>query len=165
MSLSRILNVGFSFSLTAAVLMFSTTFLLLGGCPQPAPTTNDNVNDNTNNPDTGQDTTNPDDGYQAPDTSGDSAIPDDTTPGGSTDPGDSGGGTDDPPPIVVEAGDMNGDGQIDAEDIRGFVLALMDPAAYLAAFPDGDRNMADVNGDGHVNSFDIDAFRQLIEGQ
>jgi hypothetical protein len=155
MSLSRIRNAKLSFPPVAAILIFSTAFLLLGGCPQPTPGTNDNVNDNTNSPDTGQDTTNPDDGYQAPDTSGDSATPDDTTPGG----------TDNPPPVVVEAGDMNGDGQIDAEDIRGFILALMDPAAYLQAYPDGDRNMADANGDGYINSFDIDAFRRLLEGQ
>jgi hypothetical protein len=60
---------------------------------------------------------------------------------------------------------MNGDGKVDVMDIRGFVLALMDPNAYEQAYPNGDLAKADVNGDGKLNGYDIDAFRELILGQ
>lgn len=54
--------------------------------------------------------------------------------------------------------DMNCDGLINSFDIDGFVLALSNPAAYAATYPDCNINNADVNGDGLVNSFDIDPF-------
>jgi hypothetical protein len=36
--------------------------------------------------------------------------------------------------------------------------ALFDPPGYAAAFPNCDRNLADVNADGVVDFFDIDPF-------
>ncbi|MGE0481465.1 MAG: hypothetical protein AB7Q17_13435 [Phycisphaerae bacterium] len=61
-------------------------------------------------------------------------------------------------------GDMNCDGVVNNFDIDPFVLALTDPAAYAAAFPDCDINNADVNDDGDVNNFDIDPFVVLLTG-
>ncbi len=61
-------------------------------------------------------------------------------------------------------GDLNCDGAINAFDIDPFVLALTDPAAYAAAFPNCDYLLADVNGDGAVNAFDIDPFVTLLTG-
>jgi hypothetical protein len=192
MSFSRFLNVRLSVSPAALVLMFSTALLLLGGCPQPAPGPADGAKTGTNNDGLAQDPGNPVEGYQAPDSADDSldpgyegadgshGTPEDITPGdsGSGDQGDSvnpgdstGGGSDDgtsgdnPPPPVVIGGDMNGDGRVDAQDIRGFVLALLDPNAYKQAYPNGDPAMADANGDGRVDAFDIDAFRKLVLGQ
>jgi hypothetical protein len=63
---------------------------------------------------------------------------------------------------VWTLGDLNCDGLLDAFDIDPFVLALVDPAGYAAAFPDCDRMLADVNCDGSVNAFDIDPFVQCL---
>ncbi len=60
------------------------------------------------------------------------------------------------------AGDLNCDGAINAFDIDPFALALVDPAAYAAAWPACDVLLADVNGDGVVNVFDIDPFVELL---
>jgi hypothetical protein len=54
--------------------------------------------------------------------------------------------------------DLNCDGQKNAFDIDPFVLALTDPAGYMAAYPDCDWMKADQNGDGRVDVFDIDPF-------
>ncbi|MBL8881002.1 MAG: hypothetical protein JNG88_17950 [Phycisphaerales bacterium] len=54
--------------------------------------------------------------------------------------------------------DMNCDGAVNNFDIDAFVLALTDPAAYDAQFPDCDAAAGDVNGDGLLNNFDIDPF-------
>ena len=64
----------------------------------------------------------------------------------------------------VTTGDLNCDGLVNAFDIDPFVLALSDPAAYTAAFPECDINHADINNDGLVNSFDIDPFVLLLTG-
>jgi hypothetical protein len=61
-------------------------------------------------------------------------------------------------------GDLNCDGLINAFDIDPFVLALTDPAAYAAQYPDCDYMLADINGDGLVNAFDIDPFVVLLTG-
>ena len=61
-----------------------------------------------------------------------------------------------------QVGDMNCDGSVDFFDIDGFVLAVTDPAAYEAAFPDCEIMNADCNGDGAVDFFDIDPFVELI---
>ena len=61
-------------------------------------------------------------------------------------------------------GDMNCDGMVNFFDIDGFVLAVTDPSAYEATYPDCDIMLADCNGDGEVNFFDIDAFVELIVG-
>lgn len=59
-------------------------------------------------------------------------------------------------------GDLNCDGAIDNFDIDACVLALIDPAAFAAAFPECDIFAADVNGDGLINNFDIDEFAGLL---
>ncbi len=62
----------------------------------------------------------------------------------------------------VLRGDANCDGSVDFFDIDPFVLALFDPAAYLAAFPNCDLDHCDANADGDVNFFDIDPFVDLL---
>lgn len=66
------------------------------------------------------------------------------------------------PDVIL--GDLNCDGAVNNFDIDPFVLALTDPAAYAAAYPDCDISAADVNEDGAVNNFDIDAFVALLAG-
>ncbi len=63
---------------------------------------------------------------------------------------------------AYEAGDMNCDGFVNNGDIDPFVLALNDPGAYAAAYPDCDINLADINGDTYVNNGDIDPFVVLL---
>lgn len=56
-------------------------------------------------------------------------------------------------------GDCDCDGVLTNFDIDPFVLALQDPAAYAAQFPDcAAACVADVNRDGAVNNFDLDPF-------
>jgi hypothetical protein len=59
-------------------------------------------------------------------------------------------------------GDVNCDGTVDAFDIDPFVMALVDPDAFQAAYPACSLSHADINGDGAVNAFDIDAFVQCL---
>ncbi len=54
--------------------------------------------------------------------------------------------------------DTNCDGGVDFFDIDPFLLALFDPPAYAAAFPECSLFQSDVNEDGAVNFFDIDPF-------
>lgn len=61
-------------------------------------------------------------------------------------------------------GDMNCDGIVSISDIGPFVLALTDPAAYAAQFPDCDINNADLNGDQLVSVGDIGLFVALLTG-
>lgn len=65
---------------------------------------------------------------------------------------------------AFQPGDLNCDGLINTSDIDPFVLALLDPAGYDAAFPACDRNLADVNQDGSVNTSDIDPFVSVLLG-
>jgi hypothetical protein len=58
--------------------------------------------------------------------------------------------------------DLNCDGVVDGFDIDPFVLALVDHAAYEAAYPDCDYLRADINGDGHIDGYDIDPFVYCI---
>lgn len=60
-------------------------------------------------------------------------------------------------------GDLNCDGQIDNFDIDAFVLAMVDPDGYAAAYPACDRSRADINQDNEVNNFDIDPFVSLLQ--
>jgi hypothetical protein len=55
-------------------------------------------------------------------------------------------------------GDVNCDGRLDFGDINPFVLALSNPAAYAATFPDCPLSQADCNRDGVVNFGDINPF-------
>ncbi|TWT41135.1 Fibronectin type III domain protein [Phycisphaerae bacterium RAS1] len=61
-------------------------------------------------------------------------------------------------------GDMNCDGAVNVLDINPFTLALSDPVAYSAAFPNCDINNGDLNDDGQVNVLDINPFISLIGG-
>ncbi|MBK8914407.1 MAG: hypothetical protein IPM64_07355 [Phycisphaerales bacterium] len=54
-------------------------------------------------------------------------------------------------------GDMNCDGAVNNFDIDPFVLALIDPAGYAAAFPDCTPS-GDMNNDSRFDNFDIDPF-------
>jgi hypothetical protein len=65
------------------------------------------------------------------------------------------------PPVV--AGDMNGDGVVNAFDIEGFVLALTNPAEFTAN-TGRDPLVGDVNDDGSLNAFDIGPFVDLLTG-
>jgi hypothetical protein len=71
--------------------------------------------------------------------------------------------------VLVEAcrnrpGDLNCDGVVNNFDIDPFVLALSQPGAYAAAYPDCPIENADIDGDGVVNNFDIDPFVALLAG-
>ncbi len=59
-------------------------------------------------------------------------------------------------------GDLNCDRRIDFGDINPFVLALTNPAAYQAAFPNCSLRTGDINGDGHTNFGDINPFVALL---
>lgn len=61
-------------------------------------------------------------------------------------------------------GDLNCDGRVDNFDVDPFALALVDPAAYAATYPDCTSAHADINNDGQVNNFDIDGFVACIVG-
>ncbi len=56
------------------------------------------------------------------------------------------------------AGDLNCDGRLDFDDIEPFVLALVDPAGYAAAYPGCDARNADCDCSGTVDFEDVDAF-------
>jgi hypothetical protein len=61
--------------------------------------------------------------------------------------------------------DANCDHAADGLDVDPFILAMNDPDAYAAAYPDCDRLSADANGDGRVDNFDIDAFVACLLGE
>jgi hypothetical protein len=62
-------------------------------------------------------------------------------------------------------GDMNGDGLVNNFDVDPFVLALVDPAGYAAAYPGLPADvLGDCDGNGAFNNFDIDAFVALLTG-
>mgnify|MGYP000170981390 CR=1 FL=1 len=60
-------------------------------------------------------------------------------------------------------GDMNGDGVVNNQDISPFVLALTDPVAYAAAYPNINYNIVgDINEDGMFNNQDMAALVNLL---
>ena len=61
-------------------------------------------------------------------------------------------------------GDMNLDGQIDSADVAPFVLALVDPLAYLSQYGIDPRLVGDINGDGVFDTADVAPFVQLLVG-
>jgi predicted outer membrane repeat protein len=67
-------------------------------------------------------------------------------------------------PPAGRPGDLNCDGVVNNFDIDPFVLALSNPAAYTAAYPDCDLGNADVDGNAQVNNFDIDPFVACLAG-
>ncbi|MCH8807917.1 MAG: hypothetical protein IH986_17770 [Planctomycetes bacterium] len=64
----------------------------------------------------------------------------------------------------IPAGDMNCDGGFDGADVDPFFLALGDPAAYRAAFPDCNLLNGDLNCDRTLNGADIDPFFDCLAG-
>ena len=64
--------------------------------------------------------------------------------------------------VCGRPGDLNCDGALNGGDIDPFFLAIGDPAAYAAAFPNCDILQADMNGDGLVNGGDIDPFFECL---
>ncbi len=64
---------------------------------------------------------------------------------------------------VLDPGDLNCDGVVDFDDINPFVLALSDPQAYQAAYPDCRLLNGDCNEDGVVDFDDINAFVALFQ--
>ena len=59
-------------------------------------------------------------------------------------------------------GDTNCDGVVNFQDINPFVLALSDPAAYQAQYPQCDILNCDTNCDGVVNFSDINPFVAIL---
>ena len=57
---------------------------------------------------------------------------------------------------------MNCDGVVTVSDIGPFVLAVTDPTAYAAQFPNCDIDQADLNNDGSVTVSDIGPFVALV---
>jgi hypothetical protein len=67
--------------------------------------------------------------------------------------------------IRATLGDANGDGVFNNLDIAAFVLALINPIAYQAMFPDVDPDLVlDMNGDGVFNNLDIAGFVAALTG-
>jgi hypothetical protein len=64
--------------------------------------------------------------------------------------------------VLNDRGDLNCDGAVDLDDIGPFALALIDPAAYAAAFPTCDILAADVDADGAADGRDVQAFVELL---
>jgi hypothetical protein len=67
-----------------------------------------------------------------------------------------------PDECELHPGDLNCDGVVTFDDINPFVLALSDPVAYAAAFPDCNILNADCNADGLVSFDDINPFVAIL---
>jgi len=69
-------------------------------------------------------------------------------------------------PLLPEVltGDVNCDGLVDFHDINPFVVLIVSPAAWQAAYPDCPMLNGDINLDGSVNFGDINPFVTLITG-
>lgn len=63
-------------------------------------------------------------------------------------------------PIIV--GDVNCDGEVDFGDINAFVLALTNPDAYAAQYPECPFENRDINGNGTFGFDDINPFVALL---
>ncbi len=70
----------------------------------------------------------------------------------------------DPAGCAVAPADMNCDGQINFDDIDGFVLALVGEGTYYDSYLNCNWLNADVNGDDIVNFDDIDGFVEALVG-
>lgn len=66
--------------------------------------------------------------------------------------------------LNLRPGDLNCDDLFNGADIDPFFLALGDPSAYQAAFPDCEIANADMNCDDLVNGADIDRFFACLAG-
>jgi hypothetical protein len=65
-------------------------------------------------------------------------------------------------PTIV--GDMNCDGVVNEGDLQPFLLAVNDPAGYVATYPACSLNNGDINGDMAVDAQDIPPFFALLRG-
>ncbi|TWT45052.1 RHS Repeat protein [Phycisphaerae bacterium RAS1] len=63
---------------------------------------------------------------------------------------------------IALVGDLNCDGEVNINDIGAFSLALSNPTAYAAAYPDCNIQLGDINADASVNVGDINAFTALL---
>ena len=61
-------------------------------------------------------------------------------------------------------GDLNCDGTLDGRDVRPFVLAVLNPVAYAAAYPDCDAGLADMDRSGTADAGDVPAFVVALLG-
>ena len=59
-------------------------------------------------------------------------------------------------------GDMDCSGDVDFADVAPFVMALLDPDGYDAAFPECDKNLADMNVDALRNGGDVPDFVNAV---
>ncbi len=59
-------------------------------------------------------------------------------------------------------GDMNCDGVLDMDDVSAMVLALLDPDAYAAEYPDCDIANGDMTDDGSVDGLDVQGVVDLL---
>ena len=67
--------------------------------------------------------------------------------------------------LQIILGDANGDSVFSNLDIAAFVLALTNPVAYQAMFPDVDPDVVlDMNGDGVFDNLDIASFVAALTG-
>ncbi len=60
--------------------------------------------------------------------------------------------------------EMNCDSAVNGEDIAAFLLAIIDPAGYAAAYPTCDVYGGDLNCDGSVDAADIEPFVNCVLG-
>ena len=72
------------------------------------------------------------------------------------------GPTQGPSPAPVIAGDVNCDAEVNINDVPSFVLAMIDPAAYIASNSDCDIDRANMNGDGLIDGRDIGLFVDAV---
>lgn len=63
---------------------------------------------------------------------------------------------------VLRRGDLNCDFAVNFGDINPFVLALTNPSAYAATFPDCDIQTGDIDANGIVDFGDINPFVRLL---
>ncbi len=59
-------------------------------------------------------------------------------------------------------GDMDGSGKVDSDDINPFVLAIVDPNAYIAIYGVDPYPRADLDFSGKIDSDDIHVFVKLL---
>jgi len=67
-------------------------------------------------------------------------------------------------PAAILAGDMDGSGAVNYNDVAPFVLALTDRDAYFAQFGLHPELLGDIDGDGAINYNDISPFVDLLVG-
>ncbi|MEW6249437.1 MAG: CARDB domain-containing protein [Planctomycetota bacterium] len=65
------------------------------------------------------------------------------------------------PPLLIR-GDLDCDGLVDFNDITAFVLALSDPPAWHARYPDCPPKNGDLNDNGQIEFGDINPFVALL---